>query len=56
MFIDTGEIIGILRDRLPLMKKRVSTKIKPRRFIKDYFLSERVKLNHYGPENLLPKV
>ena len=40
MFIDTGEIIGILGDKPPLMKTRVSIKIKKAREIYKRLLSK----------------
>ena len=57
MFINTGEIIGILGDKSSLMKIRVSIKIKNLGgFIKDYFLRDRGKLNQFGLKNLLTKI
>ena len=40
MFVDTGEIIGILGDKPPLMKTRVSIKIKKAREIYKRLLSK----------------
>ena len=40
MFVDTGDIIGILGDKPPLMKKRVSVKINDAREIYKRLLSQ----------------
>ena len=40
MFVDTGEIIGILGDKPPLMKTRVSVKINEAREIYKRLLSQ----------------
>ena len=40
IFVDTGEIIGILGDKPPLMKKRVSVKINEAREIYKRLLSQ----------------
>ena len=40
MFIDTGEIIGLLGDKPPLMKTRVSIKINKAREIYKILISQ----------------